>query len=141
MIDATIIREPSSKTVVDKPNNFSVGVALLPRLLHASLPTWIVTSLNSPSCICEQRFDFIFHPFNWDMIRLLLYDIHTCVSKNVTLLTFPVCFEPSFLSLLRLLRFNSFTNLPAAVFVFFGTSFDSVIRFVCFVCLRGEHLT
>lgn len=31
-IDATIIRKPSSKTVVDNPNNFSVKVALLPRL-------------------------------------------------------------------------------------------------------------
>lgn len=32
IIDATIIRNPSSKTVVDIPNNFSVNVALLPRL-------------------------------------------------------------------------------------------------------------
>lgn len=31
IIDATIIREPSSKSVVDKPNSFSVNVALLPR--------------------------------------------------------------------------------------------------------------
>lgn len=61
MIDATIIREPSSNTVVDKPNNFSVGVALLPRLLHPSLPTWIVTSLSSPSCKRDQRFGFTLH--------------------------------------------------------------------------------
>ncbi|KAE9526647.1 hypothetical protein AGLY_013295 [Aphis glycines] len=33
IIDATIIRKPSSKTVVDKPSSFSVNVALLPRLL------------------------------------------------------------------------------------------------------------
>lgn len=50
IIDATIIRKPSSKTVDDKPNSFSVKVALLPRLLHPSFPTLIVTSLTSPSC-------------------------------------------------------------------------------------------
>jgi len=49
IIDATIIRKPSSKTVVDKPNSFSVNVALLPRLLELSFSTSTVTSLTSPS--------------------------------------------------------------------------------------------
>lgn len=68
--------------------------------------------------------------------------VHTCVSKKVTLLEFPVFLEPSFLSLPLFLRFKSLTNFPAVVLVFFGASFDSILLcLVYFVCFRGEHLT